>query len=464
MASNQPFTERRALLMLGDAVLVLLAVWGAFLLRQQAVDTHINTTSIMAQWHWFPLLLSGWWVLGWLNDLYNIPSSFDKIKCAIRVAVVCAIGLVIYLAVFFLHPTELPRTSFLHFLVIVWLAITLWRWAYAKLFSILPLQHRVLIVGNGKRGKSIAKLLGLDLELNCKVLGYVDEDLSRSGIDIDGLPMLGEVKDLPRLVKQLRVHQVAVAIEQNLESGLFELLVDCQANGVRISSITDLYAKFLDKIPVEYIDPDWAMHIIENGAVFDRLQLGSKRLIDLVLGVVGLVVFIPFMPLVALAIRLDSEGPIFYRQIRSGRAGKPFSIIKFRTMVTSAEDDGKPRWASRNDNRITRVGRVLRKTRLDELPQLFNVLRGDMSIIGPRPERPEFIEDLQQEIPFYRTRLMVKPGLTGWAQVRYNYGNTSKDALIKLQYDLYYLRHWSLWLDLYIIFQTIGVIFKFKGT
>jgi lipopolysaccharide/colanic/teichoic acid biosynthesis glycosyltransferase len=133
-------------------------------------------------------------------------------------------------------------------------------------------------------------------------------------------------------------------------------------------------------------------------------------------------------------------------------------------MVTSAEDDGKPRWASRNDPRITRVGCFLRKMRLDELPQLLNVLRGDMSIIGPRPERPEFIEHLQQEIPFYRTRLMVKPGLTGWAQVQHNYGNTIEDALIKLQYDLYYLRHWSLWLDIYIIFQTIGVVLKFRGT
>lgn len=464
MASSQPFTERRALLMLGDGVLVLLCVWGAFLLTQQAVDTHINTTSITAQWYWYSILVSGWWVLGWLNDLYNIPSSFDKIKSAIRVAVVCAIGLVIYLAVFLLHPTEPPRTSFLHFLVIVWLAITLWRWTYAKLFSTLTLQHRVLIVGNGKRGKSIAKLLGPDLKLNCKVLGYVEDDLTKLRIDNDGIPMLGQVKDLPRLVKQLRVHEVVLAIEQSLEPGLFELLVECQANGVRISSITDLYEKFLDKIPVEYIDPDLAMHIIDKASVFDRLQLGLKRSMDLVLGAVWLVAFSPFIPLVALAIRLDSEGPIFYRQIRSGRAGKPFSIIKFRTMVTSAEDDGKPRWASRNDPRITRVGCFLRKMRLDELPQLLNVLRGDMSIIGPRPERPEFIEHLQQEIPFYRTRLMVKPGLTGWAQVQHNYGNTIEDALIKLQYDLYYLRHWSLWLDIYIIFQTIGVVLKFRGT
>jgi lipopolysaccharide/colanic/teichoic acid biosynthesis glycosyltransferase len=167
---------------------------------------------------------------------------------------------------------------------------------------------------------------------------------------------------------------------------------------------------------------------------------------------------------VALAIRLDSPGPIFYLQIRCGRAGRLFSIFKFRTMSIDAEQDGQARWATKGDQRITRVGRFLRQTRLDELPQLLNVLRGEMSIVGPRPERPEFVEMLQEEVPFYRTRLMVKPGLTGWAQIHYDYGNSVEDALIKLQYDFYYLRYWSVWLDLYIIFRTLGVVFRFRGT
>ena len=281
--------------------------------------------------------------------------------------------------------------------------------------------------------------------------------------ETNDLSVLGQVKDLPRLVKELRVHEVVLAIEQYVESDLFEVLVECQANGVRVSSISDLYEKFLDKIPVEHINPDWAMYMIKDRAVFGRLSLGLKRLLDLVLAGIGLLLFIPLLPLVALAIRLDSVGPIFYRQIRMGQGGKPFSIIKFRTMDTNAEQDGKPRWATKDDVRITRVGRFLRKTRLDEIPQLLNVLRGEMSLVGPRPERPEFVDRLQREIPFYRTRLIVKPGLTGWAQVRYSYGNTLEDAHIKLQYDFYYLRHWSLWLDLHIILQTIGVVLKFRG-
>jgi exopolysaccharide biosynthesis polyprenyl glycosylphosphotransferase len=204
--------------------------------------------------------------------------------------------------------------------------------------------------------------------------------------------------------------------------------------------------------------------MIEDKALFDRLKLGFKRLADLTLSALGLILILPVMFLVALSIRIDTAGPIFYRQIRLGRGGKPFSIIKFRSMLMNAEQDGKPRWATRRDKRITRVGAFLRRTHLDELPQLLNVLRGDMSLVGPRPERPEFIEQLQQKIPFYRTRLMIKSGVTGWAQINYDYGNTVEDAKIKLQYDFYYLRHWSMRLDVYILFQTFWKVFKFNGT
>jgi lipopolysaccharide/colanic/teichoic acid biosynthesis glycosyltransferase len=178
-------------------------------------------------------------------------------------------------------------------------------------------------------------------------------------------------------------------------------------------------------------------------------------------GFVGLGIALPF---VALAIALDDGGPLFYRQVRSGRAGEPFFVVKFRTMRPDAEKDGKPRWAKKDDDRVTRVGKVLRKTRLDELPQIINVLRGEMHIVGPRPERPEFIAELEEKIPFYRTRLTVKPGLTGWAQIHYKYGNSVEDALVKLQYDLYYIRNRSLWLDFYIVFKTIGVVFRLEGT
>ena len=225
----------------------------------------------------------------------------------------------------------------------------------------------------------------------------------------------------------------------------------------------DLYIRLKRRVPINEIDADWAFHAIQSQALFWRMKLGVKRVIDIVLILFGLPILGLILPLLALAIRLDSPGPIFYRQVRCGRAGKPFYIFKFRTMVDKAEKDGKPQWAKKNDSRITRVGRFLRKARLDELPQLINILRGDMSFIGPRPERPDFVNMLREKVPFYDTRLLVKPGLTGWAQVHYHYGNSAEDALVKLQYDFYYIRHWSLWLDLYILFRTVAVVFKLKG-
>jgi exopolysaccharide biosynthesis polyprenyl glycosylphosphotransferase len=201
---------------------------------------------------------------------------------------------------------------------------------------------------------------------------------------------------------------------------------------------------------------------MQDKSFLSRIQLISKRLLDLTLVILALPILLIIIPVIAFAVRMDSPGPSFYRQIRCGRAGKPFAIYKFRTMVTDAERDGV-KWAQKNDTRITKMGRFLRKSRLDELPQLYNVLKGEMSIVGPRPERPEFIEQLEEEVPFYRTRLMVKPGITGWAQVHYDYGNTVEDALIKLQYDFYYIRYQSLALDVYTMFRTVSVLFMLKG-
>jgi len=362
---HAPFSERRMLLVLVDALIVILAVFGAFLLWYQRANPGLEFTAHMSgRWYWFPLLLGGWWVLAWLNDLYYIPSSFDKISSALRVAMVGLINLVVYLIIFSLIPNNLPREFFLYFLIIVWFAITLWRWMYATLFS--RLQNRVLIVGQGERGQSTARLLKQTSKLNYQVVGYVDDSLASPRTANDGLPVWNHVADLPQLALQLQVHEIVVAIEQDLRKSLFHWLVECQANGVQVSLMSDIYQKLYRKTPIEYIDPSWALYAIHNCPVFSRPDLGLKRVLDLILVIVGFLVLAPLFPLLALAIHLDSPGPIFYQQIRCGRAGKPFSIIKFRTMVSDAEQDGKPRWATKDDHRITRVGRFLRKTRLDE--------------------------------------------------------------------------------------------------
>lgn len=468
-----PFSERRALLMIMDAGLVFAATWGTIYLLAQT-SGGANTASVASYWYWFPLLIGAWWALAGFNDLYHIPSSHDAAVSARRVFATSALGLLIAYLVWWQSQTAISQLALLYFFTIATPAIVLGRYAYTRLSSIyLPFTHRVVILGHGKRGQVMAQVLQQAQQLNYRVLGYVEDAQEPAARDETGstaarrtsdLPVLGRAPELLELVQEHRVHQVVVAIEQTLETGLFDLLVECQANGVTVAWMPDLYEKLCRKIPIEHIDPAWGLTAMQEKPIFSRLQQSVKRFCDLLLCLLAAPFFLLTLPVIALFIRLDSPGPVFYRQIRCGRGGKPFAIYKFRTMYVDAEQDGRVRWASKGDKRITPVGRFLRKTRLDELPQVLNILRGEMSFVGPRPERPEFVASLEQEIPFYRTRLMVKPGLTGWAQVNYDYGNSVDDARIKLEYDFYYVRYWSLWLDLHILFRTVSTVLQFKGT
>lgn len=460
-AYHTPFSERRLLLVSVDLLCLLIAVWGAlFLWSLISIEQVI---SFHEYWHWFAGLLVGWMILAALNDLYDVPSSYDRSTSVLRIVAVFGCGAVIYLAVLYLFPTALPYGIFPLFLTIALTLILLWRLAFTFWAALISRTHTVLVMGLGARGHSIAEMLQQAPLLNYRVLGYINDGTALPQPVETTLPVLGQMADLLTLVQQHQVHEIVVATEQELTKDTFDLLIACQAQGVQISWLPDLYEKFYRSIPIQYIDPAWALYAMQGQRIFSRLQLAGKRLLDLAIILLSLPTLLLLLPVIALTIRLDSAGPIFYRQQRCGRGGKLFNILKFRTMVQDAEKDGKPQWATKRDPRITRVGRILRKTRLDELPQVFNILVGDMSLVGPRPERPEFVAQLQQEIPFYQVRLMVKPGLTGWAQVHYDYGNSVEDALRKLQYDFYYIRYWSLWLDLYIIFRTIGVVLRFKG-
>jgi lipopolysaccharide/colanic/teichoic acid biosynthesis glycosyltransferase len=482
-----PFSERRFVLVAVDSIIVICATIAALVLWQFIDSAHFATMRASAIWFWFPLLLGLWLTLSWLNDLYDIPSSTDRAQTTRRIGAVTALVFVIYLLIFFVAPRQdLPRLFFVSFLALTAAGISVWRWSYATRINRSSMEHRVVVLGNNRMGHTIADVLSQASQVKYRVIGFVSVDdeatiqtNSEQAATYSGrqhfhrmqapqsvaksLPILGQQATLARIVQHYLIREVVVAVEHNLSKETFQALLECQATGVRVSYMPNLYEALNHSIPVEYINPSWALNVIQDRPVFDRVQLGLKRLFDLTVAGAGLMLFVPFLPLIALAIKLDSKGPIFYKQIRCGRAGQPFTIYKFRTMTSDAELDGKARWATKGDARITRVGAFMRKTRIDELPQLYNVLRGEMSFVGPRPERPEFVSSLQQEIPFYYTRLMVKPGITGWAQTHYDYGNTVEDALIKLQYDFYYLRYWSIWLDLYIIFHTFKVVFKFKG-
>ena len=460
-----PFSERRALLFLGDVLLVNGAVLAALYLWARVDGKAFGLGFVRPHWFWFPLLTWLWWFLAYLSDLYDVPVAGQRLDIARRIGGVGLGLLAIYLAVYFLLPRDvLPRLFFLFFVAIALVGVLLWHWSCATVFTLPAFRRRVLIAGAGWAGCTIAQVLIERGIADYCLVGFVDDDSEKQGAQVAGLPVLGGSRDLLTLIRTQNIDKVVVAVTHHMEGELFQVLMDCRAAGVHVMRMPVLYEQLTRRVPVEHIRQGWVVEAMDDLPTLHRLEWWAKRLSDIVLGCLGGLVLLGLLPFLALAITLDSRGPIFYRQVRLGLGGRPYQMLKLRTMVPNAEEDGQARWANADDERITRVGWFLRRTRLDELPQVLNVLRGEMSIVGPRPERPEFIAELQEQIPFYRTRLIVRPGLTGWAQIHYRYGNSVQDALIKLQYDLYYIRHWSLWLDLYVIFKTLGVMLRLQGT
>lgn len=458
-----PFSERRLLLGLGDVGSILVAQFFAFLMWGESIFRGGGAIfNQHAAWYLMPPFLGVWFVFACFNDLYHIPTSYNKRLALRRIIQTTILAMFIFAGVLFIVPDTLPPYYYPRIALLLVPLVVIWRFTYAIVFNWTPFRQRVLLVGNGSNSEATLRDIQMSDWANYEVVGYVDDAQSKN--KIENLDYLGRSTQLPSVIKKFKIHEIVVASSGSLKDDLFKRLVECQANGVRVNLMPEFYERLYQRVPIEYIDPSWAFYIMQNRPVFNRFELAFKRLFDLMLLILALPILLIIILPIALAIKLESKGPAFYRQMRCGRAGDLFTIYKFRTMVVDAERDGKARWATKDDPRITRMGRFLRKSRLDELPQLLNVLLGDMSIIGPRPERPEFVRQLESEIPFYRTRLVVKPGITGWAQINYDYGNTIDDALMKLQYDFFYVRHWSIWMDLYILFRTAGVVLRLKGT
>lgn len=320
--------------------------------------------------------------------------------------------------------------------------------------------HRVLVYGIGKGARAVDKTLG-SLKSNIKIVGFYPSPHEQAAEVPAGL-VLPRSKSLRDAAQELRVNEIVVAVSER-RGGAMPLreLLDCKLFGVRVLDLESYFEKRLGQIRLESLYAGWL--IFGEGFRQGFRRTAVKRLFDLACSASLLVLAMPVMVLTAVLIALESGFPILYRQERVGLKGRHFNVVKFRSMRTDAEKDGMPRWASSNDDRVTRVGRIIRKLRIDELPQLFSVLKGDMSLVGPRPERPFFVDKLTREIPFYAVRHSVKPGVTGWAQVRYHYGATVEDSAEKLQFDLYYVKNHSLLLDVLILMETVGVVLTAKG-
>ncbi len=322
------------------------------------------------------------------------------------------------------------------------------------------LRTRVLVFGTGMRAKLVSKSLKRS-DPNVDLVGFYAGP-NEVKTEVSGWGLLSTTKPLTDLVAELQVDEIVVALTERRGGSMpLRELLDCKLHGVRVVDIATHFEQTLGQIRLDSVSAGWL--IFGDGFNQGIVRTMMKRLFDIIFASLLLIVTSPIILITAILIVLESGGPILYLQERVGRGGRLFNVIKFRSMRTDAERDGKPRWATAQDDRVTKVGRFIRKTRIDELPQLFSVLAGDMSLVGPRPERPYFVDKLTQEIPYYAVRHSVKPGVTGWAQVRFHYGASVEDSAEKLQYDLYYVKNHTLFLDLVVLFETIGVVLMAKG-
>ncbi len=462
-------SERKLLLLVMDLLLINLALVGSVIIGWKEP---VTLAVLLAPFKWYLTLILVWGVVALFFDLYDLAraaSTTTVVRSASAAAVSTAL---IYSLIPNLTPTLQSRSQIFAFIGLAWLGIVAWRVAYAQLFVQPHFGQRALVVGAGWAGRTLAAAMqsvpgdanpyrgtGYDL------VGFIDDNPDLAGSVVEGIPVLGDRNALLPLAQSLEINEVILAITHRhaINDRLFDALLRCREQGTHVSTMSDLYERLLGRVPVQHLGRDLSVALPAADSGYHRLYQIIKRLVDVTGGLVGLVVLALAAPWVALANRYGSPGPLFYRQIRVGQGGRPFQIIKFRSMIPDAEASSGAVWSSADDVRITRVGRFLRSTRLDELPQLINVLRGEMSLIGPRPERPEFVEQLAAALPFYRARHAVRPGLTGWAQVQYHYGSSVDDARIKLEYDLYYVKHISALLDLRIVLQTIPVMLLFKG-
>jgi exopolysaccharide biosynthesis polyprenyl glycosylphosphotransferase len=454
--------ERRIILIIGDFIAAASASFLALYLWAQIDWLGFSLVFVRFRAGWFFFLPAIW--------LFLMVNNYDVIRSSswgetLRGVLFSGIGgVVLYLAVYFTSdPGSLPRRGVLYFLVLVLLLTLAWRWLYIKIFTAPDFMRRALVIGAGEGGTTLVNVIRAINPPPFTTVGFVDDDSTKQGVEINGCRVLGDNTKLLSIIEKESITDVIVAILGPMNGEMFQAILDAQERGILITRMPVSYEELLGRLPINHLESDWLVRSFVDEVRISPLYAMSKRFLDIggsMLGLLGLLVIYPW---VALAIMIESGRPVIYIQARLGQGGRQYWVVKFRTMSQDAEADGDAHWAMEGDPRTTKVGKFLRKTHLDEFPQFWNVLKGDMSLVGPRPERPILVDDLQKQIPFYRARLLAKPGITGWAQINYGKGASVEGSAEKLEYDLYYIKHRSLLMDLWIILRTTGSMIGLRG-
>jgi exopolysaccharide biosynthesis polyprenyl glycosylphosphotransferase len=456
--------ERRSLLLLGDIVITALALlialyfWAA---GDAWMDFSIEFIRTRPPF-WYFLLPVLWLVL--LIELYDLRragSVVETLKSIGLAVLIC--GLLYLLAYFTSEPNSLPRIGVAAFIVVVAVLEFIWRFLYIKLFTRNRLLRQVLIIGAGKAGTTLVNIFNSQRSKPFNLVGLIDDDPAKTGSLVEGFEILGTHQDLLTLIEEHEVSDLVLAIMGKMDDATFQSILTAQEAGITLTSMAETYEEMLGRVPIHLLEADWVIRSFVEKVNTGTIYRFSKRALDILGGLIGLLILIIILPFVALLMLIDSGMPIFYKQERLGRGGNVYTIYKFRTMRKDAEKNGEVQVTSKRDPRITRLGHLLRKMHIDEIPQFINVLEGNMSLVGPRSERAELVAVFQKDIPFYRARLLVKPGMTGWAQINYDYAETVAQTAIKLEYDLYYIEHRNFFMDMVIMIRTMGAVFGFKG-
>jgi exopolysaccharide biosynthesis polyprenyl glycosylphosphotransferase len=446
--------KKQLMLLCGDVILILASLYLAPVIRFGIfMDPSFvyEATDIIT--------IAVYLLIFYVFDFYNLEEPKD-FRYILRFFLSITIATVLISAIFYIFHVRPGSVVLIVSSILIFLSLIVWRYIFDGLFKNNGKTRRVLIVGAGQGGSTLYEFLKTNTDY--EVVGFLDDDEKKWGISFSATSVIGGTDILPSVVKQRKVDKVIIAITRVIQPEVYKRLVEAKFSGVAVYEMPSFYEKFAGKIPVLHTNEMWLGYADIYGVKSNLYNVKVKKIIDKSFAVLGLIIALPLMCLISILIKMDSRGPVFYRQQRVGFNGLVFDLIKFRSMRDGADTE-REFAGNKNDPRITRLGHIIRLFRMDEIPQLWNVFKGDMSFIGPRALMAEEVQTFTSKIPYFNLRQSIRPGITGWAQINYPHGTLEKDALEKLQYDLYYIKNVTFLLDFYIVLRTIRTVLFGKG-